>query len=195
VQLPVDRPVVCTVLIGRDTYIEALDAFLEQVGPTHGQTVLISGEAGIGKSRLLASLRTWAKYTQPTPVSGTWQAELFGADVPAGGENVTILVGQAPVDSSPPIITPHISGLQGLGGWYRGDVTITWDVSGPKSGISSSSGCSPITIMSFSDSVCSDATRVSGSKSSPSDPRLSGKSSKPDLLVSGPEAWLPVFWR
>jgi DNA-binding CsgD family transcriptional regulator/tetratricopeptide (TPR) repeat protein len=61
VHLPVDRPVVCPVLIGRDIHIEALDGFLEQVGPTHGQTVLISGEAGIGKSRLLASLQTRAE--------------------------------------------------------------------------------------------------------------------------------------
>ncbi len=60
-QQGVDRPVVCPVLIGRDSYIEALEGLLEQVGPMRGQTVLISGEAGIGKSRLLASLRIRAE--------------------------------------------------------------------------------------------------------------------------------------
>lgn len=53
----VDYPVVCRVLIGRDDCVEARDHLLEQVGPDHGQTVLISGEAGIGKSRLLAGVR------------------------------------------------------------------------------------------------------------------------------------------
>jgi DNA-binding CsgD family transcriptional regulator/tetratricopeptide (TPR) repeat protein len=61
VQPPIDRPVICPVLIGRDTCIEELDRLLEQVGPTSGQTVLISGEAGVGKSRLLATLRTRAE--------------------------------------------------------------------------------------------------------------------------------------
>jgi DNA-binding CsgD family transcriptional regulator len=61
VQPPVDAPVVCPVLIGRDPYVAALDRFLEQLGPTHGQTILISGEAGVGKSRLLASLRARAE--------------------------------------------------------------------------------------------------------------------------------------
>jgi DNA-binding CsgD family transcriptional regulator/tetratricopeptide (TPR) repeat protein len=60
-QLPIDPPIICPVLIGRDRYVEALDRFLEQVGPTRGQTVLISGEAGVGKSRLLATLRARAE--------------------------------------------------------------------------------------------------------------------------------------
>jgi DNA-binding CsgD family transcriptional regulator/tetratricopeptide (TPR) repeat protein len=56
----IDRPVICPVLIGRDSYVETLDRFLGQVAPGHGQAVLISGEAGVGKSRLLATLRARA---------------------------------------------------------------------------------------------------------------------------------------
>jgi hypothetical protein len=41
---------------------------------------------------------------------------------------------------APPSITPDVSGLAGDNGWYRSDVTVSWNVSDP-TGISSSSGC------------------------------------------------------
>lgn len=69
-QPSIDRPVICPALIGRDTYVEALDRFLEHVGPTHGQTVLIGGEAGVGKSRLLATLRTRAEAVGASVILG-----------------------------------------------------------------------------------------------------------------------------
>ncbi len=43
---------------------------------------------------------------------------------------------------SAPVVVPHVSGTMGSNGWYRGDVTVTWDVSDSSSGIASSSGCS-----------------------------------------------------
>ncbi len=47
------RPLVCPVLIGRASYLEALLHLMEQACAGSGQTVLIAGEAGIGKSRLI----------------------------------------------------------------------------------------------------------------------------------------------
>ncbi|HLZ62228.1 MAG TPA: AAA family ATPase [Ktedonosporobacter sp.] len=51
--LPTHRPVVCPVLIGRTADVEALHALIEQVKRGEGEVALISGEAGIGKSRLV----------------------------------------------------------------------------------------------------------------------------------------------
>jgi len=48
------RSIVCPVLIGRTSYLEALVHLMEQACDSQGQTVLIAGEAGIGKSRLIA---------------------------------------------------------------------------------------------------------------------------------------------
>ena len=47
-----DRPVVCPVLVGRAIPLETLKNLLSRVQAGHGGTLLISGEAGIGKTRL-----------------------------------------------------------------------------------------------------------------------------------------------
>ncbi|HEY7270359.1 MAG TPA: AAA family ATPase, partial [Dehalococcoidia bacterium] len=52
-----DQPVVCPILIGRESFIEALARVRASASAGAGRVVLISGEAGIGKSRLLAELK------------------------------------------------------------------------------------------------------------------------------------------
>ncbi len=44
-------------------------------------------------------------------------------------------------DGTAPVITPNVSGVVGSNGWYTGDVTVSWSVNDPESGISSSTGC------------------------------------------------------
>jgi hypothetical protein len=51
-----------------------------------------------------------------------------------------------PSDSTPPVITPNVSGTLGNNGWYTSDVTVSWSVTDPDSTISSSSGCGTTTI-------------------------------------------------
>src|SRR6266700_4242122 len=55
-----NTPVVCPVLIGRTPDLALLQLSLEQVKIGKGQVVLLCGEAGIGKSRLVAELKTEA---------------------------------------------------------------------------------------------------------------------------------------
>jgi hypothetical protein len=50
------------------------------------------------------------------------------------------------VDTTPPVITPTLSGTPNAAGWFNRDVTISWSVSDPESGIASSSGCGPSTL-------------------------------------------------
>ena len=51
------------------------------------------------------------------------------------------------VDSTPPVIAPTITGKLGLNGWYVSNVTVTWSVADPESGIASSTGCSSTSII------------------------------------------------
>jgi hypothetical protein len=45
------------------------------------------------------------------------------------------------IDSTPPVITPKVTGTLGLNGWYVSNVTVSWSAVDPESGIASSSGC------------------------------------------------------
>ncbi len=58
---PFAQSVVCPILIGRAPNLQALDQLIEQVRGGRGETVLIAGEAGIGKSRLVAETKTRAR--------------------------------------------------------------------------------------------------------------------------------------
>ena len=69
---PFTPPLVCPVLIGRTSHLEALLGYMEQACGGHGQGVLITGEAGIGKSRLIseaiARLLSSEALAPPAPV-------------------------------------------------------------------------------------------------------------------------------
>jgi DNA-binding CsgD family transcriptional regulator/predicted negative regulator of RcsB-dependent stress response len=55
-----NKPIVCPVLIGRAADLTALHALIDQAKQGMGQVALVSGEAGIGKSRLVAEGKTYA---------------------------------------------------------------------------------------------------------------------------------------
>src|SRR6266480_7053501 len=59
-QIPLNKPVVCPVLIGRTPDLAALYMLIDEAKNGSGQVALLSGEAGIGKSRLVREAKTYA---------------------------------------------------------------------------------------------------------------------------------------
>ena len=57
---PFHKPVVCPVIIDRVDDLATLHALIDQVKSGRGQVALLSGEAGIGKSRLVAETKAYA---------------------------------------------------------------------------------------------------------------------------------------
>src|SRR5260370_33896936 len=55
-----EKPVVCPVLIGRAAYVRVLTRCIAEARGRQGRAVLVAGEAGIGKSRLVAGAKTCA---------------------------------------------------------------------------------------------------------------------------------------
>jgi len=50
-------PLLCPILVGRDDLLELADRRLDEVATGQGRFLLLSGEAGVGKSRLLGAIR------------------------------------------------------------------------------------------------------------------------------------------
>jgi predicted ATPase/DNA-binding CsgD family transcriptional regulator len=59
-KVPLDTPILCPVLIGRMHDLTALRLLADRAKSGQGQIVLLSGEAGIGKSRLVAEVKSYA---------------------------------------------------------------------------------------------------------------------------------------
>jgi len=59
-QVPLNKPVVCPVLIGRTPDLAALHLLIDSTKSGRGQVALLSGEAGIGKSRLVREAKAYA---------------------------------------------------------------------------------------------------------------------------------------
>jgi sugar lactone lactonase YvrE len=75
----------------------------------------------------------------------------------------------APQDSTPPVITPDVTGTAGDLGWYRSNVQLTWSVNDAESVVSSTSGCSAVSVtadtagVTFTCSATSDGGTASRS--------------------------------
>jgi predicted ATPase/DNA-binding CsgD family transcriptional regulator len=59
--VPLNKPIVCPVLIGRAYDLAILNTLIDEAKNGKGQVLLISGEAGIGKTRLVMESKTHAR--------------------------------------------------------------------------------------------------------------------------------------
>lgn len=59
---------------------------------------------------------------------------------------VTLNVATNNTDTTPPVITPQVTGTAGSNGWYVSDVSLTWTVVDGESPITSQTGCDPATV-------------------------------------------------
>jgi hypothetical protein len=91
-----------------------------------GTSALFTGVAG----------HTYGFYTLSRDLVGNIEGAKSSA------EAITRIV----ADTTPPVIVPHVTGTVGNNGWYRSNVTVTWSVSDPESGIASSTGCTSSTL-------------------------------------------------
>ncbi|MFI5274791.1 MAG: ATP-binding protein, partial [Ktedonobacterales bacterium] len=67
---PLQTSFICPALVGRESYLVVLPSVLEGVRRGEGATLLVSGEAGIGKSRMLRATREMAQARDFTIIQG-----------------------------------------------------------------------------------------------------------------------------
>src|SRR5438876_2887010 len=69
-EIPFNLPVICPIIIGRTSELTTLRLLIEGAKSGKGHVALISGEAGIGKSRLIAEAKTYATAQEYLVVQG-----------------------------------------------------------------------------------------------------------------------------
>jgi tetratricopeptide (TPR) repeat protein len=104
-RIPVGRT---TPLVGRDHELAALRQGWTGAVAGHGSTILLEGEAGIGKTRLVDAFLS--------ELRGQDAHVLYGAFLPTGGGNaladaVTGFIGASPAESA---LASYLTGMQGL---------------------------------------------------------------------------------
>lgn len=65
-------------------------------------------------------------------------------------------------DSTPPVITPTVTGTLGNDGWYTSDVEVSWSVTDPESGVSTSTGCDTTNVTADTAGVTFTCSATSG---------------------------------
>jgi len=90
-----------------------------------------------------ATLSGTGPWTLSVSGNGTHEVYCWVADNATNSNNDSDTV---KIDTTPPVITPSTVGTLGNNGWYVSNVTVSWTVSDPESGIASSSGCGSTTI-------------------------------------------------
>jgi Lactonase, 7-bladed beta-propeller len=97
------------------------------------------------------------------------------------------------VDTTPPVIVPQISGTSGNNGWYRSNVTVSWSVTDPESGIVSSSGCNTTNLTADTAGVTLTCSATNGAGLSSSVP-VTIKIDKTPPVISGMPAPSCTLW-
>jgi Ca2+-binding RTX toxin-like protein len=65
-------------------------------------------------------------------------------------------------DITPPVVRPVVTGTVGTGGWYRSDVSVSWDVSDPDSAVTSSCATTTVTTDTAGTTLSCSATSGGG---------------------------------
>jgi hypothetical protein len=99
-----------------------------------------------------------------------------------------------PADETPPTVVPEISGTLGTGGWYVGDVGLSWSVADAESTVSTTNGCNDLSIVvdTAGSSFTCTATSAGGTaqatitiKRDATAPALAPTVSPGDIVVNG----------
>jgi len=88
-----------------------------------------------------------------------------------------------PVDTTAPVITPHISGTLGLNGWYVSDVTVSWTIVDNESSFTSN-GCDETTISDDTAGIAITCTATSLGGTNTSSVSLKRDATAPTIYAS-----------
>lgn len=103
----------------------------------------------------------WGTWSFTVPTTGVYTVE---ARVSNFGDSIVDSQLRFDVftpDTTPPLISPLVTGQLGDGGWFTGDVTVGWGVADPESAITAQSGCGVSSVTSDTEGITFTCTATS----------------------------------
>lgn len=95
------------------------------------------------------------------------------------------LTSDCPSDTTPPEITPSISGPEGAAGWFVGPVDVSWAVGDAESEIISTEGCEPVTLADDGAAVTVTCSAASAGGASSATAEISIDATDPVVSYEG----------
>jgi hypothetical protein len=142
----------------------------------------------------LRSGGAWTQYDELTPATGA-SGDIYGYAVAMSANTLLVgspnnsSIGAAYVysvvsDTTPPVIAPTLTPAPNGFGWNHTDVSLSWSVTDPESGIASSTGCGAVllTAETAGQTITCSATNAAGLSSSQS---VTVKLDKTPPVISG----------
>jgi len=154
-------------------------------GPRTGQTAAqvigpISGTVTIAATQAPQA----APFTLAVAAFDVQCPNQTGSKLAVGAASNYAVTVTAPSDSTPPVITPNVSGLLGSHGWYVGDVALSWSVTDGQSSIASSTGCGATTIDTDTNGTIFTCQATSGGGTASSSITIKRDATPPTMTAS-----------
>ena len=90
-------------------------------------------------------------------------------------------------DSTPPIVTPTVTGQLGDDGWYVSDVQVSWAVSDAESAVASTSGCGTTNVTADTASVTFTCSATSGGGTAAQSVTVKRDATPPSIAAVSPD--------
>jgi alpha-tubulin suppressor-like RCC1 family protein len=155
--------------------------------PSEPSAYALTG-CGVGSSSTLApgqSCQVTVTFTPPA--AGTYTRTIQFTSEPAAGR-VFVPVTGVRSDTTPPVITPVVTGTLGANGWYRSDVTVTWSVTDPESTATPGAGCATTTFTTDTTGVILSCTATSAGGTATQAVTIRRDATAPTVTVRAPVA-------
>lgn len=144
---------------------------------------------------------TYAAASTAAPTATAFEPTLQATASPAGAffnlnpAKVAIKVLAAATDSTPPVITPTITGTKVSNDWYTSNVKLTWSVTDAQSAISSSTGCGEVNVTVDQAATTYTCTATSGGGTDSKTVSIKRDATKPTnvTFVGGPAAGVTYY--
>jgi len=180
-----------SVTIKRDATLPSVTITTPEDGATYNlnQIVQASYSCQDDTSKVATCIGTVANGAEIDTASGGSKSYQVAVEDNAGNSvGKTIRYTVTAGDSTPPVVTPNVTGSMGQNGWYTSNVLISWTVIDPETPVSSTSGCDSVTVNNNTAGTTFTCTATSSGGTTSKSVTVKRDATPPSISISTPQS-------